>query len=268
VRILIADDEPSATGRLELALACIPEAEIVGVAHNGHDAAALIRELKPDIALLDIQMPRQNGFGVVSSLKSHDRIPEVIFVTAYNEYAIRAFEVHAVDYLLKPVPFERLREAIGRASERLSAKAAEERFAQLQDLISTLSETQVRTSAHEHELWVKERERLTRIFAADIDFLEAAGDYVVAHLGESTHLLSDSMSSLEQRLNPQLLMRVHRSAIVNLSRVRSLRRRTCRGFSVILLSGREIAVGPSYVDAVLSAINAKRWAQGRSRLST
>lgn len=259
LRVLIADDEPVAVERLELALSCVPETQIIGVARNGRDALALIRELHPDIAILDIQMPGQSGFAILSNLRPRERIPEVIFVTAHDEHAVKAFEVHAVDYLLKPVPFERLREAIRRARERLAARAADDRFAELQKVILSLSSKENGKQPYERELWVKDREGITRIPATDIDYLEAAGDYVVAHVGEATHLLSDSMASLESRLDPAILMRVHRSSMVNLSSVRRLKRRSGRALALVLSSGRQIAVGPKYVDSVLDAINAKRW---------
>jgi DNA-binding LytR/AlgR family response regulator len=261
MRVLIADDEPVAVERLELALACIPEAELVGVARTGKEALALIRELQPDVAILDIQMPGQSGFGVLAGLKPSDRVPEVIFVTAYESHAVKAFEIKAVDYLLKPVPFERLRDAVRRAGERLQARAADSRFAELQGIIAALSESPGGAGKphYERDLWVRDREGMTRISVEAIDLLEAAGDYVVAHVGETTHLLSESISALQSRLDPAMLLRVHRSSIVNLGRVRSLRRRGRRGLFLVLHSGGQVAVGPSYVDAVLQAVNAKRW---------
>ncbi|MGH8573458.1 MAG: LytR/AlgR family response regulator transcription factor [Gammaproteobacteria bacterium] len=261
MRVLIADDEPVAVERLELALSCIPEAELVGVARSGKEALSLIRELQPDVAILDVQMPGQTGFGVLSGLRPSDRVPEVIFVTAYESHAVKAFEIHAVEYLLKPVPFERFRDALRRARERLHARAADSRFAELQEIISALS---AQASGHgrpdyERDLWVRERDGMIRIPIDSIDLFEAAGDYVIAHAGETTHLLSDSISALQGRLDPASHLRVHRSAIVNLQRVRSLRRRGRRGLSLTLQSGRQVAVGPSYADVVLEAVNAKRW---------
>jgi DNA-binding LytR/AlgR family response regulator len=264
MRVLIADDELVAVQRLELALACIPEAEIVGIARTGRDALSLIRQLRPDIAVLDVQMPGNSGFGVLSGLRPTDRIPEVIFVTAFENHAVKAFEVQAVDYLLKPVPFERFRDALRRAWERLEARAADVRFAELQGIIATLtSNTEGRVEPYDREVWVKERSGLSRVAVSEIDLVEAAGDYVIAHVGATSHLLADSVSSLQRRLDPTLLLRVHRSTIVNLARVRSLRRRGRRGLCLILQSGAQIDVGPSYVDAVLQAMNAKRWRESQ-----
>lgn len=259
MRVLIADDEPVAIERLELALSCIPEAEIVGVAKTGKEALSLIREREPDVAILDIQMPPPTGLGVLAALRPADRIPEVIFVTAHENYALKAFEVRAIDYLLKPVPFERLREALKRASERLQARAADARFAELQEVIAALAAREGGSRRFDREIWVKERDGVVRIPVETIDLFEAAGDYVIAHVGEDTHFLNDSLSALEERLDPELLLRVHRSAIANLGQVRSIRRRGPRGFALTMRSGRQVAIGPTYVENVMKSVKARRW---------
>jgi DNA-binding LytR/AlgR family response regulator len=263
MRVLLADDEPVAVERLELALSCIPEAELVGIAHNGKEALSLIRQLQPDIAVLDIQMPGSNGFGVLSGLRQADKIPEVIFVTAHDNHAVKAFEVQAVDYILKPVAFERFRDALRRAGERWQARAADDRFARLQQEIAVLSSRAAGAGEpYEREVWIKDRGGLNRVAVDEIDLVEAAGDYVIAHVAATSHLLTDSITSLEGRVDPKTLLRVHRSTLVNPSRVRSLRRRGRRGLCLVLNSGASVAVGPSYVDAVLQAMNAKRWRNG------
>ena len=260
MRVLIADDEPVAVERLELALSCIPEVEVVAAARSGRDALRLIRDLRPDIAVLDIQMPGHSGFDVLKGLRGNDHVPEVIFVTAFDSHAVKAFEVHAADYLLKPVAFERLRDAIRRAGMRLQARAADQRFAELEKLITALSApTGPAARPFEKELWVRDNDGIRRLAVENIDMFEAAGDYVIAHVEDTTHLLSDSLNSLEERLDPAVLLRVHRSSMVNLKRVRSLRKRGSRGLALILQSGRQIPVGPSYANAVIEAMNAKRW---------
>jgi DNA-binding LytR/AlgR family response regulator len=260
MRVLVADDEPVAVERLELALSCIPEVEVIGAARSGRDALRLIRELRPDIAILDIQMPGQSGFDVLQGLRAQDHLPEIIFVTAFDGHAVKAFEVHAVDYLLKPVAFERLRDAIRRASLRLQARAADKRFAELEKVIAALSAPAgPGARSFEKELWVRENDGIRRLAVESIDLFEAAGDYVIAHVEDTTHLLSDSLNSLEERLDPAVLLRVHRSSIVNLKRVRSLRKRGSRGLALVLQSGRQISVGPSYANTVMEAMNAKRW---------
>jgi DNA-binding LytR/AlgR family response regulator len=261
IRILLADDEPIALERLELAVAGIPDAQLVAKARNGKEALALIRELKPDIAVLDIQMPVKDGFAAVEELRPGEFLPEIIFVTAYQEHAVRAFEVHAVDYLLKPVSFERFREAVRLAKARLDARAAEVRFAELQQLIASLraSGDPATASAYERELWVRTRDGIVRVPVDHIDAITAEGDYVLLHVGDKSHLLKDTITSLASRLDPATHCRVHRSTIVNLARINSIRRRGPRSLSLILESGADHAVGPSYVETVLNGVNAKRW---------
>jgi two-component system LytT family response regulator len=261
IRVLIADDEPVAADRLELALKCIPDAETVGIATTGNEALRMIRERRPDVAFLDIQMPGQSGLGVMASLKSSAHVPEVVFVTAYDSHAIKAFEMNAVDYLLKPVPFERLREAFRKARERISFRGADLRFAELQKIIASLAlEDGKQSDQHfENSIWIKQKNAVSRVATADVESFEAAGDYVIAHIGQEAHFLSDSISGLQKRLNPITSLRVHRSTIVNLQKVRSVRRRGPRAMALIMQSGKQIAIGPSYLDQVLKAMNLKRW---------
>lgn len=261
MRVMIADDEPVAVERLELALSCVPEFELVGTARTGTEALKLIRERQPDVLLLDIQMPGQSGFEVLGGLRASDRVPEVIFITAYDKHAIRAFEMDAADYLLKPVPFERLRDALRRARKRLEARSADERFKELQQLITNLSSPQGSAARprFDNTIWIKERDQVTRVPVRDVELFEAAGDYVIAHIGEETHFLNDSISRLQQRIDPHLMLRVHRSTIINLERVRSLRRRSPRAMSLIMNSGKQVAIGPSYLETVLETVNARRW---------
>lgn len=261
IRILLADDEPIALERLELAVAGIPDAELVAKARNGKEALALIRELKPDVAVLDIQMPVKDGFAAIAELKPGEHLPEIIFVTAYQEHAVRAFEVHAVDYLLKPVSFERFREAVRLARARLDARAAEVRFAELQQLIASLqaSGNPDRGAGFEREFWVRTRDGIVRVAAENIDAITAEGDYVLLHVGDRTHLLKDTITSLAARLDPAVHLRIHRSTIVNLRQVSSLRRRGPKALSLALDSGGDYAIGPNYVETVLKVVNARRW---------
>lgn len=260
IQVLLADDEPVALERLALAIACIPEAELVASARNGREALELMRQLKPGVAVLDIQMPGKDGFGVIEAIQADDHVPEIIFVTAFHEYAVRAFEVHAVDYLLKPVEFERFREAIDRARKRLHARSAEARFAELQRLIQSM---QAKDGGEEPdsacEVWVRTHSGLVRVALADVDHVSAEGDYVALHLGSRSYLHKATMASMEAELDPDVFARVHRSAIVNLSKVQGVRRRGPRALSLVLVSGKVVAVGPSYVTATLEALNARRW---------
>lgn len=261
VRVLIADDEPVALDRLEHALACVPEAELVASARTGAQTLTLIRELKPEVVILDIAMPGLTGLDVIARLKNSEALPEVIFITAFGEHAIAAFDLHAVDYLLKPVPFERLRDALRRAKARLDAKAADERFAELQMLIETLRRTQsaAPTAAYERELWVRQKGELERLPVEFIDAIEAEGDYVMVHSGQASHLIKDTIVSLQSRLDPARFVRVSRFMLVNAERVRTLRRPGKKGLSLVLQTGVQVTVGRGYVADVLEALNARRW---------
>ncbi|HEU0305944.1 MAG TPA: LytTR family DNA-binding domain-containing protein, partial [Lysobacter sp.] len=205
--------------------------------------------------------PVKDGFSAIADLKPGEHLPEIIFVTAYQEHAVRAFEVHAVDYLLKPVSFERFREAVRLARARLEARAAEVRFAELQQLIASLraSGNPENASNYEREFWVRTRDGIVRIAVENVEAITAEGDYVLLHAGGKSHLLKDTISSLASRLDPAVHLRVHRSTIVNLKQVASLHRRGPKGMSLTLDSGSDYAIGPNYVETVLKVVNARRW---------
>lgn len=260
MRVIVADDEPLALGKMQASLACIPSVDVVGCARNGVEALAMIRSLRPDLVILDIEMPGRSGLAVIESLRLGEAIPEVIFSTAFAHYAVKAFEVNAVDYLTKPVSFERLRDAVHNAAERLAARTANQRFAELQALITALqAEAGSDGQAYEQELWVRRKEGLERLSVKMIDLIEAQGDYVNLHVGDEMHLVRDTVSSLEHRLNPALFVRSHRSFLVNITRVRGIRRKTGGRMELTLDTGRLVAVGPSYAESTLKAVNAKRW---------
>lgn len=257
MKVLIVDDEPIALDRLEHALSCIPEAEIVGRAANGQQALALCRALRPDLVLLDINMPKQDGLSVMQALRDEGDPPEVIFVTALDRHAIRAFELHAADYLMKPVAFDRLREAVRRAEDRLRARTADQRFAALDRLIESLREG--RKTAFESSIWVRSRLGVDRIPVAEVTLFRAEGDYVAAQIGERAHLVKDTLAGMAERLDPAQFVRAHRSVIVNIERVKGIRRKPPRGIALLLDNGETIVVGPSYVNAIQAALNTGRW---------
>jgi DNA-binding LytR/AlgR family response regulator len=260
IRILLADDEPVALERLELAITCIPDAELVGTARNGRQALALIRQLKPDVAVLDIQMPGKDGFAVIDAIGAGDHIPEIVFVTAFHEHAVQAFEVQAIDYLLKPVPFDRFREAIDRARARLLARKADARFAELQQLIASLQSAAADGQPRRaQDVWVRTRDGLVRVELGALDLIEAEGDYVSLHVGERAYLFKDTMAGFESRLDPAAFLRVHRSTIVNIARVKRLCRSGTGRPMAELECGRCVRVGPSYERSVLDALNATPW---------
>jgi DNA-binding LytR/AlgR family response regulator len=258
LRVAIVDDEPLARAVLCEFLAAELNVEVVAQCANGFEAVKAVSELTPDLLLLDVQMPKLDGFEVLDLV---GRDVAVVFTTAYDQYALRAFEVHAVDYLLKPVSFERFREAVRLARARLDARAAEVRFAELQQLIASLREsgTPENGATYEREFWVRTRDGIVRIAAENIDAITAEGDYVLLHTGGRSHLLKDTISSLATRLDPAIHLRVHRSTIVNLKQVASLHRRGPKGLSLTLTSGGDYAIGPNYVETVLKLVNARRW---------
>jgi len=260
MRVLLADDEPLALERLELALSGLAEATLVGTARNGREAIALIRERRPDVAVLDVQMPVADGFAVIEALRADEAVPEFIFVTAFHDHAIRAFEVQAVDYLLKPVAFERFHEALQRAKARLEARAGSERLAELERLLEAVrGGTGAVAPPPDGEIWVQESGALTRISASSIDHVDAEGDYVRIHVGDRSHLLKETITAMQARLDAGVFARVHRSSIVNLSRVRSVRRRPPRGMVLVLQGGAAVAVGPSFAEDVMRLLQARRW---------
>ncbi|MEN5169318.1 LytTR family DNA-binding domain-containing protein [Brevundimonas pondensis] len=258
MKVLIADDEPLALARMRQALACIPEVELIAAARSGETALQLIRSLAPDIAILDIEMPVMDGLGVVARLRQSDTIPEIIFVTAFTQHAVQAFELNAADYLTKPFEFERLRAAIRRARGRLEARNSDQRFAELQALVATLQQASP-PSSHETEIWVRRADGLYRQPLDEVDHILAQGDYVELHTRGASYLVRDTISALEQRIDPARFVRCHRSVIINLAFVRGMRRRAGRKIILTLLDGKEIQVGPSYWDQITKTMNVKPW---------
>ena len=240
MRILLVDDEPAALERLSALLAQAPEVSVVGTARNGREAAEAIAALHPDLVLLDIQMPERSGLAVAAALPPEER-PEIVFVTAFELYAADAFEVEAADYLLKPVRFDRLRQAIERARRRKAERTA---FARAE-------EAEAAPAGEDPDgFWVQVRTGFVRVPLAQIDWIEAAKDYVLLHTATRSHIHRATMNALERRLNPAELIRVHRSAFVRPARVSEIQRLGKGLISLVLQDGVNIAVGPSYVNAV------------------
>ncbi|HEX4496921.1 MAG TPA: LytTR family DNA-binding domain-containing protein [Thermoanaerobaculia bacterium] len=212
LRALLVDDEPRAREAVRLLLAADPEIEVCGEC-SGVDAAALIARTAPDLLFLDVQMPEVDGFDVLETAGA-GAVPAVVFVTAYDEYAVRAFEVHAVDYLLKPFDDARFARALARAKEQLAARRGrpDPRLAALVH----------ERSPYARRFLVRQREKLLVVNADDVDWIEAADYYASLHVGARTHLLRETLTHLEQRLDPERFFRVHRSAIVNVDRVREM----------------------------------------------
>jgi len=230
LKVVIVDDEPLAREGLRALLAADREVEVVAECADGQAAIDTIRRAKPDIVFLDVQMPDLDGFDVVRALAgSGEKMPAVVFVTAYDHYALRAFDVHAVDYLLKPFHDERFAEALARAKAR-RGEDMNERIARL------LNERKPKVM----RVLVKTGGRVLFIRADEIDWIEAADYYVKLHVAGKVHMLRESMAALEARLDPELFFRVHRSAIVNLERVRELQPFSRREHVLLLRDGTRL----------------------------
>lgn len=239
LRTLLVDDEPLALERLQVFFRDIAGAEVIGTARDGKEAAEAIERLKPDLALLDIQMPEQNGLRVAATLPPEDR-PEIIFVTAFEQYAPDAFEVEAADYLLKPVRFDRLWQAVERAKRRRHQRT----------LAGRAETSAPPESAREDGLWVPTRAGAVFVPVEAIDWIEAQRDYVMLHTATRSHILRISMRALEEKLDPAQLMRVHRSAFARPANVVEVQRLGRTINALVLRDGAIVQVGPNYSKAV------------------
>jgi len=238
LKVLLVDDEPAALERLSALFAQIPDTRLVGVARNGREASQAIAELSPDLVMLDIQMPELSGLALASQLPVEAR-PEIVFVTAFEVYAADAFAVEAADYLLKPVRFDRLRQAVERARRR---RALQKAFEQAEA-----------APVRENDLdgiWVATRQGHVRVAVSEIDWIEAAKDYVLLHTATRSHIHRITMSALEQGLDPNKMIRVHRSAFVSPDRVEAVNRLGKGLIALVLRDGVAVPVGPTYVKAV------------------
>lgn len=238
-RVLIVDDEPLALEGLRLLVEDDPELALVGEASSGSEALRQLKEQRPDLMLLDIQMPQMDGFQLLAKVNPSE-LPLVIFVTAYDRYALRAFDVHALDYLLKPVDERRFRAAVARSKEHLRNRHTAERNERLLAMIAS-------RTAWPSRLAVKDGDRVVLVEVAEIDWIEAADYYAELHIGGQSLLHRETMQQLEARLDPELFVRVHRSAIVNQRRIKELRR-DGRELLLRLSCGVEIRVAPSHRD--------------------
>ena len=240
MRVLLVDDEPPALERLEAFFANMPDIEVVGTAANGLEANDKIAALSPDLVMLDIQMPELSGLAVAGALP-FDKRPEIVFVTAFEHFAPDAFEVEAADYLLKPVRFDRLRQAVERARRRQAGRRA-------------ALEPAGAPSPYDDAIWVPTRTGQVRVPVETIDWIEATGDYAMLHTSLRSFLYRSTMSALAKRLDPAALMRVHRSAFVRLSKVAEVRRDGRLLVTLVLSDGAEVSVGPNYARAVVAAL--------------
>jgi two-component system LytT family response regulator len=239
--LLIVDDEPLARQGLRLLLAGDPDVAAVHEAKDGREAVAALRERRPDLVFLDVQMPEMDGLAVIREV-GPENMPAVVFVTAHDQYAIQAFEVNALDYLLKPVTRERFAQALARAKTRLQTQPAAEASRQILSLLETIG----LPSRALKRLAVRSAGKTAFVDIADVDWIEAAENYVKLHAGRASHLVHVAMNTLEKSLDPETFLRIHRSIIVNAGRIQELEPVAHGEYVVTLPHGVRVRSGRTY----------------------
>ena len=242
LRTLIVDDEPLARERMRSLLGTEEDVEIIGEAKDGLEAVDAILTQSPDLVFLDVHMPKLDGFEVIQTV-GPERMPAVVFVTAYDQHALRAFEVQALDYLLKPFDSDRFQGALKRARRQVDSQETGDISRRLLALVRDLKTDR---PAKTDRLVVKSGGRLFFLRADEIDWIEAAGNYVRLHLGTEAHLLRETMNSIEARLNPEIFFRIHRSHIVNIERVKELQPWFNGEYVVFLRNGTRLTLSRGY----------------------
>ena len=259
IRTILVDDEKLAIQGMELRLQAFEDIEIVATCHNGREAIRKIKTLKPDLVFLDIQMPGFDGFSVVQGIMDIDP-PLFVFVTAYSEHAIKAFEAQAIDYLMKPVEPDRLADTMERVRLRLADKRTSDELERLRNVINEVApNTEIPAASADDEMAstrfeklinVKDRGQIFRVDVESIERIDAAGDYMCIYTAETSLILRETMKDLEKRLDPRTFQRVHRSTIVNLDQVRQVKPHTNGECFLVLESGAQVKVSRSYRDVV------------------
>ncbi len=261
IKALVVDDEPLAREGLALMLSDETDIDIVALCPNANIAIDMIRQHQPDLVFLDIQMPKMSGFDVVQKI-GEESMPLVVFVTAYDQYAVEAFEVHAMDYLLKPVRKSRLQESLVRIREQLLQKDLRQNGKKLGELLNMFdqhtgmnSQPSVTSNGYDNNrIVVKSHGHIYFLQTSEILWIEASGDYVTIHTEEKSHLLRDTMRNMELRLDPHGFKRIHRSAIINLSFVSELKSGSNNEYNVVLSNGTILNLGRSYKDSLYSSL--------------
>lgn len=257
IRTILVDDEPLAIQGLELRLQAYDDIEIIERCSNGREAIRAIRTLKPDLVFLDIQMPGFDGFSVVSGLADVEP-PLFVFVTAFIQHALKAFEADALDYLLKPVEEDRLAATIERVRQRLAEKQGAQGAERLKEILTEVAPEAIpedlgeatQSSRFEKILNIKDRGQIFRVDVDDIERIDAAGDYMCIYTADQTLVLRETMKDLEKRLDPKKFQRIHRSTIVNLDNIKSVKPHTNGECFLVLGSGTQVKVSRSYRDVV------------------
>ena len=241
IRVVIAEDQAMVLGALVALLEIEGDIEVVAQARDGEEAVTAIQDHAPQLVFLDVQMPNMNGFDVIEAVGS-ERMPLVIFVTAYDQHALKAFQVRALDYLLKPFDRERFTDALQRARKQLERDETGDLGRRLLALVKDLRRDQPRSD----RLVVKSGGRLFFLRTDEIDWVEAAGNYVRLHVGPSSHLLRETMNAIEGRLDPEKFFRIHRSRIVNMERIQELQPWLNGEYAVLLRTGTRLTLSRGY----------------------
>jgi two-component system LytT family response regulator len=249
IRTLVVDDEPLARERVRTLLGEEPDVDIVGECGDGVEAVAAIEREAPDLVFLDVQIPEIDGFGVIERV-GLEKAPVVVFVTAYDQYALQAFEVHAVDYLLKPFDQERFQKAMARARQAVQLHRTGDVNERLVALLQDLKTPQ----GHLERLVVKSSGRLFFLRVEEIDWVESSGNYVCLHVGGESHLLRETMNGIEAKLDPARFIRIHRTAIVNIDRIKELQPLFHGEYDVVLRTGMTLTLSRGYRDRIQGLI--------------
>jgi two-component system LytT family response regulator len=249
IRTLLVDDEPMARAQVRTLLGEESDIEVVGECASGPEAVSAIKSMSPDLVFLDVQMPEMDGFELARALGS-DQMPAVVFVTAFDEYALRAFEIHALDYLLKPFSAARFKSAVAHAREHLEQRRATTISRELLALLPAVRPS----TKYPERLIVKSSGRIYFVRTIDIDWCEAAGNYVRIHVGPQTHLIRDTMGHVESDLDPARFVRIHRSSIVNVDRIQELQPSFNGEYVVLLHGGTRLTLSRSYREELQSRL--------------
>ena len=241
IRTMVVDDEPVARERMVSLLSQEKDIELVGECADGQQAVSAIQAKNPDLVFLDVQMPVCDGFGVIEQVGA-ERMPPVVFVTAYDEYALKAFEVHAIDYLMKPFGRDRFQQTLQHAREHLERRRAGDLGKRLLALVQDLKPEPQKLD----RLVVKSGGRVFFLRTQEIDWIEAAGNYVRLHLGEESHLFRETMNNMEGRLDGQRFVRIHRSRIVNTDRIKEMQPWFNGEYVVVLQNGTRLTLSRGY----------------------
>lgn len=260
IKTLIVDDEPLARRNLRVLLERDPQIEILDECRNGREAIKAINTFSPDLIFLDIQMPEMDGFDVLARV-GPENIQAIIFVTAFDQYALKAFDVHALDYLLKPFDDERFASALELAKSQIAAREINqltERLLALLDERNTERESAKQEERYLTRLMIKASSRMMLVKVDEIDFIEADGNYAKLHVGRKTHLLREKMNDLEGRLDPAQFVRIHRSVIVNLDRIKELHPHFNGDYVVVLEDGRQLRLSRTRREQLESRLRISR----------